>query len=678
MKPGMLWPCSAGGFVRSPFRLSFLYLFAALVSLLTPSLALAQQLTTTTALSVSPSGSAASGTLLTLTATVTDQNAAAVLYGSITFYDGTTSLRTVQVVSTNTAGFTPGTAIWKTISLAVGSHSLTAKFTATNTDAASASTAQSVTLTGPARSATSLSLSGNSNGNYGLNATVFDAAAPAPSGNVAFTDTTAGTTLGTEALTAGVAGSSAAGLPISVSCRNILSAGDINGDGFDDIIAAGAGCSTGANPSLQIFLGNGDGTFQAARVTALPSGFSPLSINLADFNSDGDIDLLIVGATPSQETFAVFLGNGDGTFQAPIQNNGFTAAINPSAENQTLGIRDVNGDGILDVVYSWLGIDGSTFESATFVGTALGDGTGALHGNGTGELSGPDGPIVSYAAFIPQAGSGFEIAAASSQGILIYSGGSNPGGSYDILSTSPTSLLLVGDMNGDGFADIVAYSTTADGTSLEWSVFLGDGNGNFTLASTPPVPAPPLNGYYSALLVDFNRDGNLDIVSTPSTPVGSLCVTPGNGDGSLSSAQTCNSISTLVSGVISPANFYGFGQGDLLLTVGPFGGFQGTPTNVNGFIEAVTDAAFSSTAGISNVTITPPRTTAGSCCLSGRFTECGKHLRPGYAGRAQSGDDSGGQQPGKRFYFHSGLECNLHRDGGRHCRHHAYRHRSVL
>jgi hypothetical protein len=185
--------------VRSPFRLSFLYLFAALVSLLTPSLALAQApLTTTTALSVSPSGSAASGTLLTLTATVTDQNAAAVLYGSVTFYDGTTQLQTVQLVSTNTAGFTPGTATYKTLSLAVGSHSLTAKFTPTNADAASTSTAQTYNITGPVRTVTTLiGFNTGTLGSYNVSATVLDAGTQSPTGTLTVLDQTTGSQLGT-------------------------------------------------------------------------------------------------------------------------------------------------------------------------------------------------------------------------------------------------------------------------------------------------------------------------------------------------------------------------------------------------------------------------------------------------------------------------------------------------
>ena len=101
---------------------------------------------------------------------------------------------------------------------------------------------------------------------------------------------------------------------------------DINGDGHLDIVT-----DSGA-----VFLGNGKGRFTNGEDLSA-SGFDIIA---GDFNGDGKLDLVEEGST-SRLNLSVFLGNGDGTFQSPIETNGFFGSLS-----------DFSNDGLLDLVGS--------------------------------------------------------------------------------------------------------------------------------------------------------------------------------------------------------------------------------------------------------------------------------------------------------------------------------------
>jgi hypothetical protein len=98
-----------------------------------------------------------------------------------------------------------------------------------------------------------------------------------------------------------------------------VAVGDFTGDGILDLAVANEISNT-----ISILLGNGDGTFQAAREFNV--GTSPRSVAVGDFNGDGVLDLAVADDVPDGNV-SVLLGNGDGTFQAP---RSFPAGIHPS------------------------------------------------------------------------------------------------------------------------------------------------------------------------------------------------------------------------------------------------------------------------------------------------------------------------------------------------------------
>jgi len=119
---------------------------------------------------------------------------------------------------------------------------------------------------------------------------------------------------------------------------------DFNSDGNLDI-AAGTSSGTG------ILYGNGDGTFQP--ITFPPSLSSSYPSFAADINNDGKADLI---------SRAIALGNGDGTFK-----------VLPDLQNNVSGIADFNGDGKLDFFVSEPGCCGKPVASGIQLGN--GDGT---------------------------------------------------------------------------------------------------------------------------------------------------------------------------------------------------------------------------------------------------------------------------------------------------------------
>jgi hypothetical protein len=222
-----------------------------------------------------------------------------------------------------------------------------------------------------------------------------------------------------------------------------VAVGDFNGDGNPDVIIAD---SSGA---MSLLPGKGDGTFGFA--TTIPVGSSLSSFAVGDFNKDGKLDLAVAGfLTPTTNvmTVSVLLGNGDGTFRAPINIPLPGQGINESG----IAVGDFNKDGNLDLVVA----------NVNFVLELLGDG----HGNFsvTQILSGDPvlSPFSSVAAADLNGDGNIDIAVGDriSQHILVLLGAGN--GSFGPPSYFGTNFglgsITVADLNGDGRPDLIGTS----------------------------------------------------------------------------------------------------------------------------------------------------------------------------------------------------------------------------
>lgn len=122
--------------------------------------------------------------------------------------------------------------------------------------------------------------------------------------------------------------------PTDGCTRTSLMTADLNGDGKLDLAPGSTDCGT-----VAFLFGNGDGTFRRA-VEYVDVGAGLISVG--DFNADGKVDF---AALTLQPTIDIALGNGNGTFQPPLS---FVASGHP----WDVLPADFNGDGRLDFVYS--------------------------------------------------------------------------------------------------------------------------------------------------------------------------------------------------------------------------------------------------------------------------------------------------------------------------------------
>jgi len=273
---------------------------------------------------------------------------------------------------------------------------------------------------------------------------------------------------------------------------------DVNGDGKLDEISFGSYPTEG----LIVQLGNGDGTFQAPQLTPGASAFYIVAV--ADFNNDGKLDVAAAGSTSSINTLAVFLGNGDGTFQAPVYT---------TSNQYTLGIAvaDMNGDGKLDIV--------SPVQNGA-------NGINIYLGNGDGTFIVPTTTYPTCSSF---ATSNIVLADFNRDGKMDVATGCGPlevllGNGDGTLQPAVAygsgggSWVVGGDFNGDGIVDVAQPPV----------IFLGNGDGTFQFLSTPIV-----SGTIEGLTAgDFNNDGKTDLALLLYPTSGSLeRLFLSNGDG---------------------------------------------------------------------------------------------------------------------------------------------------
>lgn len=268
-----------------------------------------------------------------------------------------------------------------------------------------------------------------------------------------------------------------------------VAAGDFNGDGYPDLVVA-----NNFGFDISILLNAGDGSFLPAVNYQMGIEFNPAAVTVGDFNGDGRPDIAVGGSSGGIPDVIVFLGNGDGTFQA-----GAHYALSVSTTYSLFAV-DVNGDGKLDLVASGDNVP----LNVGVVAVLLGNGDGTFRSPITTNLTVNGGTVPSLVVGDFNRDGKIDVAFLANSEIEIMLGNGNGTFQNSTPFGQEMNSIATADMNRDGILDLVSANTA--GTV---SVWLGNGDGTFQSAVTSAYAA---DSPASIAIADLNHDGNPDVI----------------------------------------------------------------------------------------------------------------------------------------------------------------------
>lgn len=269
--------------------------------------------------------------------------------------------------------------------------------------------------------------------------------------------------------------------------------GDVNGDGKNDVVVGND------RTSIQLFLQDANGNLVASAVHATQNS---TVVKIGDLNGDGRLDVAGVGHATSNAS--VLYQNPDGSLAPPVSFNA------PHGGFDDLDIGDINGDGKNDLIvmsgqgyaYDNLAIltqnSSESFDPVVFYD--LGENVNT-QGLGVGDVNGDllNDVIVSYGGNSPASNIG--IFHQQQSGLLSNTPISLP--SYDI--PEPVEIK---DVTGDGLSDIVVLH----GGWHSLGVYVQTGDGDLSPEQVFTIPSASHYNVQSLALGDINDDGLNDAV----------------------------------------------------------------------------------------------------------------------------------------------------------------------
>lgn len=313
--------------------------------------------------------------------------------------------------------------------------------------------------------------------------------------------------------------------------------GDVNGDGRDDFLLGESDPAPTSN-SVDLYFGDGTGVSGAAWSASIPSsarfGFvGQRTIGTGDFNQDGRPDLaisaLMNGSVPSSVN--IYLGTGGGLWFPSTPSHVLSGPPLFDYAHGLMSAGDFDGDGYPDLaigsplpgsVAIHAGIPFGINPSATSTLTLAPPQSGANFGTacGTaGDVNGDGLSDVFVVAATASAGNGLVQVFRSFPGLPLVP--PPPGQTSTLTGTATsrfgTSLAFTGDVDGDGFNDLLVGAPNHDTAALDAGraeLFRGTRDGVSATASWTWTGTTDFQrtGAAVAFAGDVNGDGRTDAV----------------------------------------------------------------------------------------------------------------------------------------------------------------------
>ncbi|MBX7041684.1 MAG: FG-GAP-like repeat-containing protein [Ignavibacteria bacterium] len=321
---------------------------------------------------------------------------------------------------------------------------------------------------------------------------------------------------------------------------SVSTAGDVNGDGYSDVIAGATGNDAGGTSAGRAYIYFGGSSMNNVADVLLTAeaafdAFGGSVANAGDVNGDGYGDLIVgaigndAGGGSAGRAYIYFGGSSMNSI-ADVILTGAAVLDNLGTSVSTAG--DVNGDGYNDVIVGASGNDeGGTDAGRAYIylgGSSLDNAADVIMTGVAGDFLGAS---VSIAGDVNGDGYSDVLAGAISNN----SGGEDAGRAYayfggltmdntaDIVLTGSTafdafgkSVSTAGDMNGDGYSDIIAGATGNDaGGSSAGRVYLYDyfmKNEIIPDLSMTGEATENYLGYSVSSAGDVNGDGYSDVI----------------------------------------------------------------------------------------------------------------------------------------------------------------------
>jgi len=324
----------------------------------------------------------------------------------------------------------------------------------------------------------------------------------------------------------------------------VAGAGDVNGDGYSDVIIGSPLYDNGQNAegAALVYHGSAAGITTSVQIRLESNQANALMgysvAGAGDVNGDGYSDVIVAAESydngqAGEGVVFVHHGSSSGitsTIQTQLESNQASAYMGEVAP-----AGDVNGDGYSDVILgSRLYNNGQADEGVAFVyhGSASGIGTAIATQIESNQASAQLGWFVAPAGDVN--GDGYSDVIAGS--ILFDNGQADEGGAFVFhgsstgLSTSVTTQLecnqagaefgltvaSAGDVNGDGYSDVIVGADSYDnGNSNEGAAFVYHGSAaGITTSVQTQLESNQTSAFlgYVASAGDVNGDGYSDVI----------------------------------------------------------------------------------------------------------------------------------------------------------------------